>query len=190
MVALHISSRDPWASATSVLYRAICTCILRILYEKTMSVCSGWYFWPWGVKAWLEHVWCVCEVLLTSRLFLVAPWRQLCSPWEITWCLEVTIAPSRCGTWRTWDLQLLPSAQTRPLIGKCSRLVRCKTASWECCYWTSGDNTVPVFRKFWEIEKLYSSISRYSERMKSSQASQLGMVQKIWIILFFWFRYI
>ncbi len=124
----------------------------------------------------------VCEVLLTSRLFLAAPWRQLCSPWEITWCREVTIAPSRCGTWRTWDLQSLPSAQTRLLIGKSSRLVRCKTASWECCYWTSGDNTVPVFRKFWEIEKLYSSISRYSERMKSSQASQPGMVQKIWII--------
>lgn len=59
---------------------------------------------------------------LTIHLFLSALWHQPCSQWGTTWCLEVTIAPSRCGTWRTWDLQLLPFAQTRPLIGKSCRL--------------------------------------------------------------------
>lgn len=145
-----------------------------VYFMKTMSVCSGWYFWHWAVKEWLEHVWSVCvcvrKVLLTSRLFHAAPWRQLCSPWETTWCREVTIAPSRCGTWRTWDLRLLPSAQTQLLIGKSSRLVRCKTASWDCCFWTSRDNTVLVLES---SGKLRNFIPLYKDILKESSQVRL-----------------
>lgn len=133
-----------------------------------MCICSWWYFRTSGVRV----------IGACFHLFLSALWHQPCSLWGITWCLEVTIAPSRCGTWRTWDLRLLPFAQTQPLIGKGSRLVRCKTASRDCRFWTSRGNSA-CFRKFWKIEKC---IPQHLDILKGiSQTSEPEMVFKIWI---------
>lgn len=97
-------------------------------------------------------------------LIFSARWRQPSSLWGTTWCLEVTIAPSRCGTWRTWDLRLPPYAPTRLLIGKSSRLVWCKNSFLKLVVSEEKRTMRYLFQIFWKL-KIFSVLYYRSHKI-------------------------